>query len=254
MNIALVFPPFYFEPMYNLPPLGLINLATVLRSSPHSVRIFDFPLAIRRKALSMDSDIYRECARQILQFEPDLAAFSVQCTTYPPAVRIAEELKKLNPALKIVFGGHNASFVDELTLSRFPFIDAIVRGEGEITFPELIRAFEGQIPLASIDGITFRTSDQIIRNPDRELIENLDSLPRKRLYVRTPPSCIPGRLRHQALDCHPGGRPGMSAPVCLLLAIDHVETKDAHIFNRPDHWGNEKPGRKFRGRVLPARL
>ena len=177
MNIALVFPPFYFEPMYNLPPLGLINLATVLRSSPHRVKIFDFPLDIRRKALPMDRHIYRACARHILQFGPHLAAFSVQCTTYPPAVRIAEELKKLDPLLKIVFGGHNASCVDELTLLRFPFIDVIVRGEGEMTFPELVRAFEGQVPLASIDGITFRALDRIVRNPDRELIENLDSLP-----------------------------------------------------------------------------
>src|SRR5208337_3525670 len=186
MNIALVFPPFYFEPMYNLPPLGLINLATVLRSSPHRVTIFDFPLDIRRKALPMDRHIYRACAGHILQFEPDLAAFSVQCTTYPPAVRIAEELKKLNPALKIAFGGHNASCVDELTLSRFPFIDAIVRGEGEITFPQLVRAFEGQVPLASIDGITFRVFDRIVRNPDRELIEKLDSLPASD-YTFVPP-------------------------------------------------------------------
>ncbi len=161
MNIALVFPPFYFEPMYNMPPLGLINLATVLRGSADNVKILDFPLAIRRKALSMDTGIYRECARQILEFDPDLAAFSVQCTTYPPSVRVAEELKKLKPQIKIVFG-HNASFVDEITLSRFPFIDTIVRGEGEITFPELIRAFRGEIPLASIDGITYRSG-----GPDR---------------------------------------------------------------------------------------
>jgi radical SAM superfamily enzyme YgiQ (UPF0313 family) len=177
MNIALVFPPFYLESMYNLPPLGLINIATVMKSSHHAARIFDFPLAIRQKSLPMDVNIYRECARQVLQFEPDVAGFSVQCATYPPAVGIAGELKKLDPRLRIVFGGHNASSVDELTLSRFPFIDAIVRGEGEITFPELIRAFEGRVPLASVAGITFRRMDRIIRNPDRDLIESLDSLP-----------------------------------------------------------------------------
>ncbi len=177
MNIALVFPPFYFEPMYNMPPLGLINLATVLKDSPRRVKIFDFPLSIRMKTLSMDTNIYRECAKQIMQFEPDLTAFSVQCTTYPASVRVAEELKRLNPRIKIVFGGHNASFVDDLTLLRFPFIDAIVRGEGEITFPELIRSFEGEIPLATVEGVTYRTAERIIRNPDRELIENLDSLP-----------------------------------------------------------------------------
>ncbi|MGC8493790.1 MAG: PqqD family peptide modification chaperone [Syntrophobacteraceae bacterium] len=177
MNIALVFPPFYFEPMYNLPPLGLINLATVLKPTKNNVKIFDFPLDIRRKSLSMDSNIYRQCAKEILDFAPDLAGFSVQCTTLPPAVSIARELRKLAPQLRIVFGGPNASSIDERILSRFPFLDAIVRGEGEITFPELIEAFEGRKELESVQGVTFRASKSVVRNPDRELIENLDSLP-----------------------------------------------------------------------------
>ncbi len=177
MNIALVFPPFYFEPMYNLPPLGLINLATVLKPTGNSVKIFDFPLDIRRKSLSMDRNIYRQCAKEILDFAPDLAGFSVQCTTLPPAVGIARELKKLAPQIRIVFGGPNVSSIDERILSRFPFLDAIVRGEGEITFPELIEAFEGRGELNSVPGVTFRASESIVRNPDRELIEDLDSLP-----------------------------------------------------------------------------
>ncbi len=177
MNIALVFPPFYFEPMYNMPPLGLINLATALKGSPHRVKIFDFPLAIRLKELRLGKEIYAECARQILAAEPDIAAFSVQCTTYPPAVQIAGRLKELKPGLKIVFGGHNAAFVDEATLTRFPFVDVIVRGEGEITFPELIRALDGRNGLDRIAGITFRNGSGVARTPDRELIEDLDLLP-----------------------------------------------------------------------------
>ena len=177
MNIALVFPPFYFEPMYNLPPLGLVNLATALGPSPHTVKIFDFPLDIRRKTLAMDKNIYTRCAKHILDFSPDAAGFSVQCTTSPPAVGIARELKKLDPRVKIVFGGPNMSSIDELTLRRFPFIDAVVRGEGEITFPELVEAFQGGVAPESVLGVTFRASDAIIRNPDRALIENLDSLP-----------------------------------------------------------------------------
>lgn len=177
MNIALVFPPFYFEPMYNLPPLGLVNLATVLKPSAHAVKIFDFPLDIRRKSLSMDKNIYTRCARRILDFTPDAVGFSVQCTTFPPAVNIAQELKKFDPLLKIVFGGPNVTSIDELTLSRFPFVDAIVRGEAEISFPELIAAFEGRVAPESVGGVTFRAPDRIVRNPDRELIESLDSLP-----------------------------------------------------------------------------
>ncbi len=177
MNIALVFPPFYFESMYNMPPLGLINLATMLKDSPHAVRIFDFPLAIRRKTLEMGESIYRECARQILSFEPGAVGFSVQCTTLPPSLRIAEELKKLSPRTKVIFGGHNVAFTDEPILSRFPFVDLIVRGEAELTFPELVEALEIGDKLNEIEGITFRSGDRILRTPDRKLIENLDVLP-----------------------------------------------------------------------------
>ncbi len=177
MNIALIFPPFYFEPMYNMPPLGLINLATAMKGMPHLVRIFDFPLAIRQKALPLGPEIYDHAARQVLEFEPDVAAFSVQCTTYPAAVQVARMLKRFKPEMKIVFGGHNASFVDERTLERFPFIDAVVRGEGEVTFPELLDGFEGGKDLHQIEGITFRAGNRILRNLDRPLIEDLDSLP-----------------------------------------------------------------------------
>ncbi len=188
MNIALVFPPFYFEPMYNMPPLGLVNLATALKGSHHRVKIFDFPLAIRLKELPLGNEIYDECVRQILAMAPDLAAFSVQCTTYPPALQIAGRLKKLKPELKIVFGGHNAAFVDETTLARFPFVDVIVRGEGEITFPELVFAVERKEDLHRISGLTFRAGPHITRNPDRELIEDLDSLPLSDYGFVAPPS------------------------------------------------------------------
>jgi len=177
MKIALIFPPFYFEPLYNMPPLGLINLATVLRDSPHQVKIFDFALAIRQKTLEMGRGIYESCAQQILEFDPELAGFSVQCTTYPPALQIARKLKEQNRGITVLFGGHNASFVDESTLSRHSSVDIIVRGEGEATFPELIAEFKGKLDLSRIEGITYRCDDRIFRNPDRPLIEKLDSLP-----------------------------------------------------------------------------
>lgn len=177
MNIALVFPPFYLESMYNMPPLGLINLATVLKQTPHQVKIFDFPLAIRRHTLRMGKSIYEDCAAELSGSKADLICFSVQCTTYPAAVQISRLIKSKQPQTRIVFGGHNASFVDELTLLRYPFIDTIVRGEGEVTFSELVCEFDHNNDLQHVDGITWRMDDQVVRNPDRALIDDLDSLP-----------------------------------------------------------------------------
>jgi len=97
MKILLVFPPFYLEPMYSLPPLGLLNLATVLKTSPHQTTILDFPLAIRKGLIRLDSTIYEQCASRILEEGPDLVGFSVQCTTYPPSARSPGSSRNGNP-------------------------------------------------------------------------------------------------------------------------------------------------------------
>ena len=176
MKIVLAFPPFYLEPMYNLPPLGLINLATALKGLSHRVVVMDFVLAIRQGALKRGRDIYDDCAKRIVAEAPDLVGFSAQCTTYPAVIQISKKIKGRDPHVKIVIGGHNASFVDQTTLERYPFIDAIVRGEGEITFKEWVNACEEGKAWAGIPGLTYRHSRHIFRNADRELMTNLNDL------------------------------------------------------------------------------
>lgn len=177
MKILLVFPPFYLETMYNLPPLGLVNLATALKGGDHEVELIDFVLAIRQKNLKMGKDIYDDCAEWILEKAPDLVGFSAQCTTYPPVIQISKRIKEKRSDVKVIIGGHNASFVDRLTLERYPFVDAIVRGEGEITFRELVAAYDAGSDGEGIRGVTRRSGKDIVRNEDRELINNLDELP-----------------------------------------------------------------------------
>jgi hypothetical protein len=177
MKIVLVFPPFYLESMYNLPPLGLINLATALKGSPHQVALVDFVLAIRQNTLNMGKDIYGECAERILEESPHLVGFSAQCTTYPAVIQVSKIIRGKDPAVKIVIGGHNASFVDRMTLERFSFVDAIVRGEGEVTFKELVDAYGADKAPEGVAGVTYRQGKDIVRNEPRGLIAHLDGLP-----------------------------------------------------------------------------
>ncbi len=177
MKTVLVFPPFHLASLYNLPPLGLINLATVLRNAGHETALLDLALAIRENALPLNHAIYRKAATMILREQPDIAAFSVQCATFPAVIRIAEILRATKPGLRIVVGGHDVTFLDRRTLERFPWIDAVVRGEGEITIRELVTAYaEGKEP-SEVAGVTWRNSTTIIRNGDRDLVERLDDLP-----------------------------------------------------------------------------
>jgi radical SAM superfamily enzyme YgiQ (UPF0313 family) len=177
MKIALIFPPFYLESLYNLPPLGLVNLATALKGHPHQVVVMDFVLAIRQGALKMGRALYDDCAEMILEQAPDVVGFSAQCTTYPCIIQISEGIKQRKPDTRIVLGGHNASFLDRETLERFPVIDAIVRGEGEVTFKELVTAYEEGKDETGITGVTFRHGKDIVRNRERELVPDLDKFP-----------------------------------------------------------------------------
>jgi len=177
MKTVLVFPPFYLQSLYNLPPLGLLNLAAILKGKGHEVSVLDLVLAMRTGGLASGASIYRDAARMVLEREPDLVAFSAQCATTPAVIRIAELLKKSRPGLRIVAGGHDVSFVAERILQRFPWFDAIVRGEGEATFPELVAAYDGSGDADRINGITWRSAGRIVRNPDRDLIRNLDDIP-----------------------------------------------------------------------------
>jgi anaerobic magnesium-protoporphyrin IX monomethyl ester cyclase len=55
--------------------------------------------------------------------------------------------------------------------------DYIIRGEGEETLKELIVALENKTDVSQIKGIAFKHNDQVIVNPSRTVIRDLDVLP-----------------------------------------------------------------------------
>ncbi len=104
-------------------------------------------------------------------------------------------IKKLRPDLPVVMGGHHPTFQDAEWLERGA--DAVVRREGEITFPELAGALAAGRDLSGVAGVSWRDScGTVRRNPDRPFIKDLDSLPLPRwdlvdfsgyyLYFRKP--------------------------------------------------------------------
>jgi len=177
MRVALVFPPFYHASMYNLPPLGLINLGTLLVQQGHEVNLHDQVLGLRDGTLTPGRDLYDACARQILADDPEVVALSAQCTTYPPSVAIATRLRELAPHLRLVIGGHNATFVAAQTLQRHPAFDAVVCGEGERSLPELVAAYARGEDGAGLPGVCARRGADVISGPQRELLSDLNALP-----------------------------------------------------------------------------
>jgi anaerobic magnesium-protoporphyrin IX monomethyl ester cyclase len=79
----------------------------------------------------------------LLALKPDLVGFSIFHANRWGGIQLAKIFKEHFPDAPIVFGGIGATFLDD-HLRHFPWIDIIVRGEGEITFPALIHRIEAQ--------------------------------------------------------------------------------------------------------------
>jgi len=108
----------------------------------------------------------------------DVFGFSSICSSYPLTLRLAAQARRTNANTTIVLGGPQASVVDIATMHAFPCIDLIVRGEADDTFPALMKLLEtGDSRWQSLSGITFRRGEDVIRNPNARVVENLDRLP-----------------------------------------------------------------------------
>ena len=95
----------------------------------------------------------------------DVVAFSCYIWNIESILYIAESLKKVNPRLIIILGGHEVSYDSEKLLSEYPFIDYIVRGEGEEPMKKLLFALSNNLPCESVPSLTLRQNNEIIQTP-----------------------------------------------------------------------------------------
>ena len=145
-----------FYPPYDGPPLGaplsLLCLASPLMQAGFKVRIID----------NLISPAYEE---MILRETEDALCLGISMLTGPhigAAIRVATKVKHLRPELPIVFGGWHPSLAVEQTL-REPFVDAVVRTQGELTLLELAQRIAEGKTWHGVRGLSFKDGDQMIR-------------------------------------------------------------------------------------------
>ena len=152
------------------PPLGLISLATVLRDDGCDVEIFDLD---RLEPTSTQEMV----CQAIMAREPEIVGFSTMCSTYLTSLKLAQGCKSLDPAVKIILGGPQATITAEATLALFPFVDVIARGECEQNITTIMRALATGGPLAAIPGLHYRAGATIVSTPALPPISDLDEIP-----------------------------------------------------------------------------
>jgi radical SAM superfamily enzyme YgiQ (UPF0313 family) len=150
------------------PPLGMLYIASYLKENGIDISIIDE---------AAQSYSLKDTINWVKKEDPDILGFSTCSATGKKAVLIAKNIKKENPNISIVFGNFFATFNAERILKKYPFVDYIIRGEGEHTSLQLARCIEKKENLKKVSGINFKNNGKIISTPDRPLIKDIDSLP-----------------------------------------------------------------------------
>lgn len=158
-----------FYPPYDGPPLGaplsLLSLAGTLREA-------NFDVAL------IDAAIEPEYLKRIAETCKDALCIGISVLTGPMiqgAIEAAKFVKNNAPAVCVIFGGWHPTLCPESTLKE-PYVDVVVRGQGEITIVELAAALANKQPLDLIAGISWKRQGKLIQNFERR-VQPVDTFP-----------------------------------------------------------------------------
>jgi len=174
MRIVLVHPNYHSggaEIAGKWSPAWVAYLAGYLKANGYSdIRFID----------AMTDDLSeKELRAQLTALQPDI----VGCTAITPSIykaeRVLQVAKEINPKIVTVLGGIHSTFMYQQILFEAPWIDAIVRGEGEAVFLNLARAIDqGRWPdsRGQINGIAYIQDTKIVATPAEPPIKDVDSI------------------------------------------------------------------------------
>tara|TARA_Y100000310_G_scaffold295590_1_gene327107 strand:- start:757 stop:2220 length:1464 start_codon:yes stop_codon:yes gene_type:complete len=149
------------------PPLGLAYIAAMLRKDNIKVKIIDS----NAENIGIENILLR-----VKNEDPDLIGLTSVTPTIKLCCQLSSEIKKILPDVPIVVGGVHPSLAPNETLKDNPNIDFLIIGEGEYTFPDLIKSLNEKSDLKKVDGLVWK-KDRVIVNKKREFINDLDKLP-----------------------------------------------------------------------------
>jgi len=154
-------------PREQLPPLGLLSVGGPLIDDGHAVRLIDGEFG----PMPLETLV-----GQAVAWQPDVVMFghSGSSSGHPVIARCAQMIRRGLPDCRIVYGGVHPTYFWREILASEPWLDAIVRGEGEETVRRLVRALADDAPLGAIEGVAFRRDGAPLATAPAPVIRNLD--------------------------------------------------------------------------------
>jgi radical SAM superfamily enzyme YgiQ (UPF0313 family) len=169
-TVILFFPS--YRSIEAAPPLALLALAPIAERRGLTVDI-------------VDSTIEPEYRQRITQQLDEAVCVGISIVTGPmilEAIEVARAVKSVHPDVPVILGGWHPSTLAEQSLSA-PYIDVVVRGQGEVTFDEILERLLAGETLEGIRGCSYRSPDgRVVHNPPRATV-NIAELPAKSYHL-----------------------------------------------------------------------
>ncbi len=155
-------------------PYGLLSLqATAADLSRVVVDILQTPPELLNNPMNSSDDLVNVILAKIGELQYDIFGISIVCNSAHYSIDLAEKIKSLNPKSLVIAGGPYVTKLAPELLKAFPWIDAIMTGEGEVSFRSLLLSREkGRRTLFGIPGLVTKDYPYLVANP----LENLDEL------------------------------------------------------------------------------
>lgn len=155
---------------------GIGYLSSVLKAEKHETDLLLYPpLDLYFNFPFLQKRMEAKLLEQAKAFNPDLIAFSSTTYAYKTVKKMATLLKKeLN--VPHIIGGIHATALPEHILQSSAF-DMVCVGEGEGALLELATRMEKDQDISDIRNLWIKRNGEIIKNPIRDLIQDLDAVP-----------------------------------------------------------------------------
>lgn len=160
-------------------PLALLYLKAALVDhaglNPHDVAILEFP----------PEATAAEMADAIGRSSPDVLALSCYVWNVIDLMEAARLVVAGNSRLHVVAGGPEVGPMGRQVLERYPWVEAVVKSEGEFPLVDLVLDWKDPGAIPVVAGVWQRVDGEIREHPDAEIVANLDDVasPQLRDYV-----------------------------------------------------------------------
>jgi len=170
LRVLLIQPPMFHRRLNIAPNLGLAYIAAVLEMDNIEVKVLD---------AAAEGIFYDEMIQNIRIFKPHIIGAGGQTPVSPRSLNIFQRVKReVDQKIITMAGGPHFTFTDKESLEQCQALDIVVRGEAEYTVRDLCQKIAEGDGIEKVRGITYRTNrGEIVTNPDRDPIADLDELP-----------------------------------------------------------------------------